>query len=185
MYIAQRSLPTALIRQSITMTKITSVVAVLVWMLSTPALAQIDQEEAVQSLSDVGPYGMVVDVEATLSLASDAVLDIESMRVRLADRLETLSGRRPSVDPIGEEHPYLYVHVNALDAGDGLVPFAVNATFQQPVRVVAGGQPMMAVTWESGSVGLVSYDRLAAIPDAAESLVEEFAEDLVAAGRGS
>jgi hypothetical protein len=166
------------------MTKVASIAAALL-LLSTPSLAQIDQEEAVRSLSDVGPFGIVVDVEATLSLASDATLDTESMRARLADRLETLSGRRPSVDPIHEECPYLYVHVNALDAGDGLVPFAVNATFQQPVRVAAGGQQMTAVTWESGFVGLVSYDRLAAIPDAAESLVEEFAEDLVAAGSGS
>ena len=96
-----------------------------------------------------------------------------------------MSSRRPSTDPNQSGLPHLYVHVNAHDAGGGLVPFSVNAYFIQEVRLSEGGRRMMAITWESGFVGVVSYDRLVAIPDAAESLVEEFAGDLVAAGSGS
>ena len=149
------------------------------------ASAQLDQEEAIRSLSDIGSFGIVVDVEATLALASDAALDNAAIRTRLAERLDAIAGRRPTPDPIETGTPYLYVHLNVLDAGDGLVPFAVNATFIQPVRVRAGGEQVMAVTWEAGSVGLVSYDRLASIASTAENLVEEFADDLVASGGGS
>lgn len=149
------------------------------------ASAQLDQEEAIRSLADVGSFGIVVDVEATRALASDDALDNASIRDRMSGRIELLSGRRPTLDPLETGNPYLYVHLNVLDVGDGLVPFAVNATFIQPVRLAAGGHRIMSVTWEAGSVGLVSFDRLATIVDTAEALVEEFAEDLVVSGGGS
>ena len=55
----------------------------------------------------------------------------------------------------------------------------------QQVQLAASEQWVMAVTWESGSVGLVSYDRLPAIAESAEGLVGEFAQDVVTAGGGS
>jgi len=163
------------------------IVAVAVLSLTswTPVFAQLDQEESTRSLADVGPFGIVVDVEATQSLAIDSSLGTESLKARLANRLEAMSGRRPVAAPLERSKPYLYVHVNAMQVDDGLIPFSVSASFIQEVRVAAGGLSMMASTWDSGYVGLVSYDRIGAIADACESLVDEFAEDLVAAAGGS
>lgn len=160
-------------------------VTALLLLIRVPAFGQLDQGGQIASLADVGLFGLVVDIEAPRSVTLDPGLDIMRLSARLADRIEAVANRRPSPDPLDEGHPYLYVHVNAHDAGGGLIPFAVNASFIQETRRRAGGEIVMAITWESGFVGLVSYDRLSGIADASEGLVEEFVGDLATVSGGS
>ncbi len=157
----------------------------LLWFVTMPSAAQLDRQEEIESLENIRAFGLVVDVEASLALTSDPAFSASALRMALADRLERLGVQRPSFDPLDSGLPYLYVHVHAMEVGDGLVPFAVDASFIQAVRVDSGGQEVMAATWESGYLGLVSYDRLGAISEASEGLVSEFAEDLAAADGGS
>lgn len=161
-----------------------SSLAIVLLLTVGPAAAQLDGLEQISSLARVGRFGVVVDVEATATLAANPALDASTLRVLLGDRIAAVSGRRPSMDPLETGHPYVYVHINAIDVADGLVPFAVNASFIQEGRLASGGGPINMTTWESGSVGLVSHDRIRAIAETALGLVEEFAGDLLMAGDG-
>ena len=73
--------------------------------------------------------------------------------------------------------PYLYVHVNMIDMDGGLVPFAINTQFYQEVEVRRQRDQLMASTWDTGLVGLVSYDNLDMIADAAVGSVTNFIDD--------
>lgn len=71
--------------------------------------------------------------------------------------------------------PYLYLHVNMMDAGRGLVPFAITIGLYQPVKLTLNrDRPAMAVTWNAGNVGIVSYDQMKVIRESAMGMVEKF-----------
>ena len=71
--------------------------------------------------------------------------------------------------------PYLYLHVNMMDAGRGLVPFAITIALYQPVKLTLNrDRPAMAVTWNAGNVGIVSYDQMDVIRQSAMGMVEKF-----------
>ncbi len=71
--------------------------------------------------------------------------------------------------------PYLYLHVNMMDAGRGLVPFAITIALYQPVKLTLNrDRPAMAVTWNAGNVGIVSYDQMKVIRESAMGMVEKF-----------
>ena len=65
-----------------------------------------------------------------------------------------------------------------MDAGQGLVPFSLTLYFYQPVKLILNrDMQTSSITWESGSVGIVSYDQMDMIPVAAQNLIEEFIAD--------
>ncbi len=71
--------------------------------------------------------------------------------------------------------PYLYLHVNMMDAGQGLVPFSIRIALYQPVRLTLNrNRPAMAVTWSAGNVGIVSYDKMDVIRQSAMQQVAKF-----------
>ena len=71
--------------------------------------------------------------------------------------------------------PYLYLHVNMMDAGRGLVPFAIQIALYQPVKLTLNrNRPAMAVTWNAGNVGIVSYDKMDVIHESAMNQVDKF-----------
>ncbi len=147
-----------------------------------PALAQpteLARERA--SLDGVDGFFLSVNIEGPRSLLDRDALDLfrmeETFRAQLREAGLTV------YDDAGvaaaDRAPYLYVHVNTMDAGPGLVPFAVEAAFFQ--RVILARDParrMVAETWSTGVVGIVSYDNLPLIGEAAADLVDDFAEDL-------
>ena len=143
------------------------------------ARAQLDVGEARASLRDVGPFFVRVDVEAGPALSEHPAL---RRLTRAVSRRLTEGGAPASEERDGR--PYLYVHVNALEMEEGLIPFTVSLQFLQTVRLARERTfPTTACTWEAATVGLVSPDNVALIAEAALDLVDEFATDLRAANR--
>ena len=70
-----------------------------------------------------------------------------------------------------------------MDAGRGLVPFAVNAQFYQTVVLPNQRMRTLASTWDYGLVGIASEDQLAIIAEAALNAVDPFIEDYAVANR--
>lgn len=74
--------------------------------------------------------------------------------------------------------PFLYMHINAMELENGLVPFSIQLRLYQPVRLVLNrDMQTSASTWENGVVGIVSLDRLTLINEAASELVTDFIND--------
>ncbi len=136
----------------------------------------MDLEDEIRSLSGHDNFGLVIDIESNLPEGFDGLVNAEWRR-RLVQRLRELVGITPVVVPDPTRDPHLYVHVNAMGVGDNLIPFSIEASFVQMVRVDKGIK-MMAVTWESGLVGLVSRNETGQILDAGAGLVDQFVSDL-------
>lgn len=143
------------------------------------SVAQMDPEDEIRSLSGVRAYGLVIDLESALPEGAEG-FEPSVWRERLSERLRALTGRAPSTNVDPTEDTHLYVHLNAMSVGEQLVPFSIKASFLQPVRI-PGGRRMMAITWETGLVGLVSIGELGRVLEAAVGVVEEFASDLAQA----
>lgn len=138
--------------------------------------AQMDLEDEIRSLAGHDNFGLVVDIESNLPEGFEGQVNSE-WRKHLVGRLRELAGVTPSVAPDPTRDAHLYVHVNAMGVGDDMIPFSIEASFVQMVRVDKG-ERMMAVTWESGLVGLVSRNESRQILDAGAGLVQQFVSDL-------
>ncbi len=141
-----------------------------------PLWAQMDLEDEIRSLSGHDDFGLVIDIESNLP-DGFVGLDNSVWRERLTERLRQLVGHAPSADVDPTIDPHLYIHVNAMSVDGNLIPFAIDASFLQMARIGRGNR-MMAVTWESGLVGLVSRGETPQIIAAGVGIVEEFVSDL-------
>ena len=144
------------------------------------ANAQIDTEASRQALQQIRGFYLHVDVEGSLGLTQDDALNVRTIRSRVKQRLEdaglNVLENLEGIDQANE--PYLYVHVNMLEVERGLVPFAVNTQFYQRVELPRRPrQSLVAATWDTGLVGLVSYDNLDLIADSAVGSVTNFISD--------
>ncbi len=155
------------------------IVLVIPLFAAPPVRAQIDVGEGRASLRDAGPFFVRVDVEAGPALSTHPAL--LGLTRAVAGRLSA-GGAPPS--PERDGRPYLYVHVNALEMEEGLIPFTVSLQFLQTVRLARERTlPTTGCTWEAATVGLVSPDNVALIAEAALDLADEFAMDFRAANR--
>ncbi len=143
-------------------------------------LAQNEVARERSSLKGINAMGFTVNLEANVSLTGKSDIDVSSLREM---GQKTLKDSDISLIPDkqvqrSDEIPFLYLHVNSMDAGQGLVPFSLSLYFYQPVKLTLNRDlQTSAVTWESGSVGIVSYDQMNLISDAAKNLIEEFISD--------
>ncbi len=157
------------------------VVLVLVMCLNYSwALAQNEIARERSSLKGIQSMGFTVNLETNAPLTQHGEIDV----ISLSEMGEiTLRNGGISLIPDNEvegsdETPFLYLHVNAMDAGQGLIPFSISLYFYQPVKLTLNrGLQTSSVTWESGTLGIVSYDRIPLISDAAEKLLKEFITD--------
>lgn len=132
------------------------------------------------SLKGINAFGFTVNLEANLSLAEKDEIEVVSLREMGHKTLRNSGISLISDKDVlrSDEIPFLYLHVNCMDAGQGLVPFSLTLYFYQPVKLTLNrDQQTSAVTWESGSVGIVSYDQMNLVIDAAKILIEEFISD--------
>ena len=149
-------------------------------LLSTaPAHAQMETGESRLTLQGIKGFYLRVDVEGSLGLTSDEALNVRAVKSRVATELRqaglNVLESTEVVDQMLE--PYLYVHVNMIDVEGGLVPFAVNTQFFQRVEIPRQRKSVVSCTWDTGLVGLVSYDNLDMIADAAVGSVTNFITD--------
>lgn len=146
----------------------------------TTMLAQNEIARERSSLKGINALGFTVNVEANLPLEEKGEIEVTSLR-EMGKKMLRNSGISliPDKDSIrSDEIPFLYLHVNCMDAGQGLVPFSLSLYFYQPVKLTLNRDlQTSAVTWESGSVGILSYDQMNLVSDAAKILIEEFISD--------
>lgn len=154
--------------------------ALLALTLSCPALAQNEIERERSSLRGIAEMGFTVNLEVNVSLNEKGELEVTSLRDRA---LNTLKKEGLEIIPdkkieSSADVPFLYMHINTMDAGQGLVPFSVSIRFYQPVKLTLNRDlETSASTWETGLVGIVSYDRMNVIGDSAVDLLQDFIND--------
>lgn len=147
---------------------------------SMPASAQNEIERERSSLRGIAEMGFTVNLEVNVSLNKQGELEITSLRDRA---ITTLKEAGLTIIPdknieSSADVPFLYMHINTMDAGQGLVPFSVSVRFYQPVKLTLNRDlQTSASTWETGLVGIVSYDRMNVIGDSAVNLLQDFISD--------
>jgi len=148
----------------------------------TPFLlqAQNEIERERVSLEGLQEFGFTANIEGSRTIADDqnltpAVIRDEAVRqlveadIRFVDDEEV----RSSADI-----PFLHMHINAMEMENGLIPFSIKLRLYQPVKLSLNRDlQTTASTWEDGMVGLVSYDRIAVIGEAASGMIENFIDD--------
>jgi hypothetical protein len=152
----------------------------LLWLSPAILSAQNEVAREVNSLKGIQAMGFSVNYEANASLTEKGEIEIMSLQ-QMGEQLLN----EGTIDLIpaeqmkqSDQNPLLYLHINAMDAGRGLVPFSINLYFYQPVKLTLNRDlQTTASTWESGTLGIASYDRLQLIREAAEGLIDEFIAD--------
>jgi len=144
------------------------------------AAAQNEIEIQQSSLRGIGEFYVAINVEGNDSLAYRDPLSTGQIRQDVIQELKEAG--LPFIDKEALNpnlrYPYLLVHLNLMHAGRGIVPFAVNLNFYQPVKLSLNrDKPFYASTWNTGNVGVVSLDRLAVIPESIHKTVRVFIED--------
>ncbi len=159
--------------------KILCVVAVL-YLAPSLLLAQNEVVREINSLRGIQSMGFTVNLETNISLTEMGEIKVTSLQ-EMGENTLTNGG----IDLIpdkevkrSDEIPFLYMHINTMEAGNGLIPFAITLYFYQPVKLPLNRDlQTTAATWESGTLGIVSYDRMDVISDAAQGLLKEFIKD--------
>ena len=157
----------------------TILVAMLVALIPLASHAQNEIERERSSLRGISELGFTVNLETNASLNEKGELEITSIKDAAEERL-----REAGIPLVSDESvqsstavPFLYMHINTMDAGRGLVPFSISLRFYQPVRLMLNrDRQSSASTWETGMVGIVSYDRMHIIQESAVNLLGDFTE---------
>lgn len=142
--------------------------------------AQSEIEMDRGSLRQLRPLYVSVYVEGNSGLTSLPGLDVTSLHQAVDSTLVAhgIPIDRGEAAHVLDREPYISVHINAMDMGDGLTPFAIEVEIIQGVVVAnVPNELIHAATWDTGLVGLVSRDKIDTIRWAMIGLVEEFAED--------
>ena len=148
--------------------------------ISGPSYAQNEVERERSSLKGINDMGFTVNVEANISINERGELEVTSIRDQAINKLRE-SGLSIVPDKqirSSADLPFLYMHINTMDAGRGLVPFSISLDFYQPVKLTLNRDTQTsASTWQTGVVGIVSYDRLNVIAESAVDLLQDFIDD--------
>ena len=144
-----------------------------------PVQAQPDIAYGQTSLGKIKGFYLRVDVEGSLGLTNDPQLNARAIRSRLQAALTSagLNVLQQTEVMDDNQEPYLYVHVNMLDLGDGNVPFSISTQFYQKVNLTHQRGTIVAATWDTGLVGITNYNELDLIAETAESSLVNFISD--------
>ena len=154
----------------------------LLLLLALPALslAQNEIERERSSLRGINELGFTVNLETNVTLNEKGEIEVTSIKDAVRKRLREAGMPLVSDSRVesSADIPFLYMHINTMDAGQGLVPFSVSIRFYQPVKLQLNRDlQTSASTWETGMVGIVSYDRMNIIQEAAVNLMGDFIDD--------
>jgi hypothetical protein len=139
--------------------------------------AQTELELATQSLEGIGPIAVSVQLEGSADISSEPDLDVRSLAKEVRHRLDSVLIPVLAAEDDTPESPRLWIHVNAMEAGRGIVPFNIEVQVQQEASLVRNDFEALMVTWETSIVGVVSMDRLVVIREALLGLLDEFIDD--------
>lgn len=156
--------------------------SIILLIIALPVLsfAQNEIEREISSLRGINELGFTVNLETNVTLNEKGEIEVTSIkdaaRQRLAEAGIPLVSDREIES--SADIPFLYMHINTMDAGRGLVPFSVSIRFYQPVKLQLNrDRQTSASTWETGMVGIVSYDRMNIIQESAVNLLGDFIND--------
>lgn len=155
-------------------------VFLLIGIVISSLQAQNEIELERSSLRGISEMGFVVNVEVNVQLTEKGEIEVTSIEDKAIDKLESagLTILPDNQIESSAEVPLLYMHINTMDAGRGLVPFSVSVRFYQPVKLMLNrDMQTSASTWETGTVGIVSYDRMNVIGESAVNLLQDFISD--------
>ncbi|MFO7847065.1 MAG: hypothetical protein R6V27_10915 [Balneolaceae bacterium] len=161
---------------------------VFIAMVPLAIQAQNEIDRAHISLEGLQEVGFTANIEGSRTIADnqnltpsvirdEAVKQIVEADIRFVDDEEV----RSSADI-----PFLHLHINAMEMENGLIPFSIRLRLYQPVKLSLNRDlETTASTWEDAMVGLVSYDQVAVIAEAASNIVDSFIEDFSSANPNS
>lgn len=143
-------------------------------------IAQNEIERERIALQGIREFGFTVNIEGSRTIADDESLTPAVIRSNAEDKIKA-AGLRFVQDMDVESSadiPFLYMHINAMEMPNGLIPFSIELRLYQPVKLILHDElQTSASTWENGMVGLVSFDRLDVINRAANGLIKDFIDD--------
>ena len=145
---------------------------------SITAQNEIERERI--SLQGLQEFGFSANIEGSRTIAGDPNLTPGIIRQDAVKQLREANLRFVTDDEVrsSADIPFLYMHINAMEMENGLVPFSIQLRLYQPVKLVLNRDlQTSASTWEDGVVGIVSMDRLPLINEAASELVASFLND--------
>lgn len=143
-------------------------------------LAQNEVERERLSLQGLQEFGFTANIEGSRDVADSEELTPSVIRQQSVSRLIESGIRYVSDEEVrsSADIPFLYMHINTMQLENGLVPFSIQLRLYQPVKLSLNRDlQTSASTWETGMVGIVSYDRLATINRAADDLLQDFIND--------
>ena len=114
------------------------------------------------SLIGIKKFGISVEIEKPIGL-KEATLNPAQIQKEINESFETLPVTLLNFNELKESfyNPFFYVHVNIMQAEDGIYPFSIEMRFYQPIKLsLKNDLESMASTWHSGYVGMVSFDRV-------------------------
>ncbi len=148
-------------------------------MTSGSLIAQNEVETERHSLVGIQKFGVSVEIEKPIGL-QEASLNPAQIRTEINKSFENLPVVLLSFNELKESfyNPFFYVHVNIMQAQDGIYPFSIEMRFYQPIKLsLKNDVESMAATWHSGYVGMVSFDRVNEIAAVVVEATKEFKEE--------
>jgi len=147
---------------------------------------EIDRERL--SLEGLQEFGFTANIEGSRTIADDQNLTPTVIRDEAVRQLIEADVRFVDDEEVrsSADIPFLHMHINAMEMENGLIPFSIRLRLYQPVKLSLNRDlQTTASTWEDGMVGLVSYDQISVIGEAASGMIENFIDDYRKANPGS
>ncbi|MCC5906623.1 MAG: hypothetical protein JJU13_10470 [Balneolaceae bacterium] len=160
--------------------KILSLLLILPLLIPVQILAQNEIERERISLQGLQEFGFTANIEGSRDIADSESLTPSVIRQQAVNQLVQADLRYVSDEEVrsSADIPFLYMHINTMQLENGLVPFSIQLRLYQPVILPLNRDlQTSASTWETGLVGIVSFDRLETINQAADGLITDFIND--------
>jgi hypothetical protein len=156
--------------------------AALIFLLIIPftlfAQNEIDRERV--SLEGLEEFGFTANIEGSRTIADSETLTPSSIRQDAISQIVEAELRYVSDEEVrsSADIPFLHMHINTMEMENGLIPFSIRLRLYQPVKLMLNRDlQTTASTWEDGMVGLVSYDQIVVIKQAASNMIQNFIDD--------
>ncbi len=156
-----------------------SLLLLFIVFISSSLFAQNEVETERHSLIGIKKFGISVEIEKPIGL-KEATLNPAQIQKKINESFETLPVTLLSFNELKQSfyNPFFYVHVNIMQAEDGIYPFSIEMRFYQPIKLsLKNNVESMASTWHSGYVGMVSFDRVNEIAEVVVEATKEFKEE--------
>lgn len=148
-------------------------------LMSSALHAQNEVETERHSLIGIKKFGISVEIEKPIGL-KEATLNPAQIQKKIHESFESLPVTLLSFNELKQSfyNPFFYVHVNIMQAEDGIYPFSIEMRFYQPIKLsLKNDVESMASTWHSGYVGMVSFDRVNEIAGVVVEATKEFKDE--------